>query len=107
MTVIDHPARAGARSKEGASRGAAAKDEQTAHRFATDQLKAFIERVERLREEKKAIGDDIADVFREAKGNGFNVRALKVVLAARAEDVNERKEHEALVETYMHALGML
>ena len=64
---------------------AAAKDEQTAHRFAKDQLKAFVERVERLEEEKKAISDDIRDVYAEAKGNGFDVKALrKVVCAAQA-----------------------
>ena len=59
---------------------AAAKDEQTAHRFAKDQLKAFVERVERLEEEKKAIADDIRDVYAEAKGNGFDVKALRVVV---------------------------
>ena len=49
------------------------KDDQPARRFAKDQLKAFVERVERLEEEKKAIADDIRDVYAEAKGNGFDV----------------------------------
>ena len=83
------------------------KDEQTAHRFAKDQLKAFIERVEQLEEEKKAIADDIRDVYAEAKGNGFDVKALRVVVRLRKQDIDERKEHEAILETYLHALGMM
>ncbi len=59
---------------------AAAKDDQPAHRFAKDQLKAFVERVERLEEEKKTIADDIRDVYAEAKGNGFDVKTLRVVV---------------------------
>jgi uncharacterized protein (UPF0335 family) len=86
---------------------AAVKDEEVAHKFAKDQLKAFVERVERLEEEKKAIADDIRDVYAEAKGNGFDVKSLRVVVRLRKEDVNERKEHEAILETYMHALGMI
>jgi uncharacterized protein (UPF0335 family) len=87
---------------------AAVKDEQTAaHRFAKDQLKAFVERVEKLEEEKKAISDDIRDVYAEAKGNGFDIKALRVVVRMRKQDVDERKEHEAILETYLHALGML
>ena len=86
---------------------AAEKDEQTAHRFAKDQLKAIVERVERLEEEKKAIADDIRDVYAEAKGNGFDVKSLRVVVRLRKQDVNERKEQEAILETYLHALGML
>jgi uncharacterized protein (UPF0335 family) len=86
---------------------AAAKDDQPAHRFAKDQLKAFVERVERLEEEKKTIADDIRDVYAEAKGNGFDVKSLRVVVRLRKQDVNERKEQEAILETYLHALGML
>jgi uncharacterized protein (UPF0335 family) len=90
-----------------ATAAAAAQDEATVHRFAKDQLKAIVERVERLEEEKKAISDDIRDVFAEAKGNGFDVKSLRVVIRLRKQDVNERKEHEAILETYLHALGML
>ena len=86
---------------------AATKDDQPAHRFAKDQLKAFVERVERLEEEKKTIADDIRDVYAEAKGNGFDVKSLRVVVRLRKQDVNERKEQEAILETYLHALGML
>lgn len=69
-------------------------------------LKAFIERVERLEEEKKAISDDIRDVFAEAKANGFDVKALKRVIAIRKMDPDERAELNALVDTYCKALGM-
>ncbi|OYY83346.1 MAG: hypothetical protein B7X99_14620 [Rhizobiales bacterium 17-65-6] len=74
--------------------------------FAKEQLKSFIERVERLEEEKKAIADDIKDVFAEAKANGFDVKALRAILKIRKEDVDERKEHEAIVDLYMQALGI-
>jgi uncharacterized protein (UPF0335 family) len=90
-----------------ATAAAAKDDEQTAHRFAKDQLKAIVERVERLEEEKKALSDDIRDVYAEAKGNGFDVKSLRVVVRLRKQDVNERKEHEAILETYLHALGMI
>jgi uncharacterized protein (UPF0335 family) len=86
---------------------APAKDEQTAHGFAKDQLKAFVERVERLEEEKKAIVDDIRDIYAEAKGNGFDAKALRTVVRMRKQDINERKEQEAILETYLHALGMI
>jgi uncharacterized protein (UPF0335 family) len=81
--------------------------ELSAHRFAKDQLKAFVERIERLEEEKKAIADDIRDVHAEAKGNGFDVKSLRTVVRLRKQDINERKEQEAILETYLHALGMI
>jgi uncharacterized protein (UPF0335 family) len=79
----------------------------TAARIAKDHLKAFVERIERLEEEKKTITDDIRDVYAEAKANGFDTKALRVVVRMRKEDADERKEHEAILETYLHALGML
>ena len=82
-------------------------DQEHAARFAKDQLKAIIERVERLEEEKKAISDDIRDVFAEAKANGFDVKALRTIVRMRKQDTDERREHEAILETYMHALGMI
>jgi uncharacterized protein (UPF0335 family) len=85
----------------------AAKDDQPVHRFTKDHLKAFVERVERLEEEKKAIADDVRDVYAEAKANGFDVKAMRTVVRLRKQDVNERREQEAILETYMHALGML
>lgn len=78
-----------------------------ATRFAKDQLKAIVERIEHLEEEKKAISDDIRDVYAEAKGNGYDVKALRKVIRLRKQDKNERAEEEAVLETYMHALGMI
>jgi uncharacterized protein (UPF0335 family) len=86
---------------------AAAEHEQTAHRFAKDQLKAIVERIERLEEEKKATSDDIRDVYAEAKGNGFDVKALRTIVRMRKQDTDERREEQEVLETYMHALGML
>ena len=81
--------------------------EAPATRFAKDQLKAIIERIERLEEEKKTISDDIRDVYTEAKANGFDTKALREVVRLRKMDVEERKEQEAILETYLQALGML
>ena len=72
-----------------------------------EQLKSIIERVERLEEDKAAIASDIKDVFLEAKGNGYDVPALKAIIKLRKEDANKRAERETILETYMHALGML
>lgn len=71
------------------------------------QIRSIVERIERLEEEKKAIGDDIKDIYAEAKGNGFDVKALRTIIRIRKQDANERAEQEAIVELYMHALGML
>ena len=81
--------------------------EEPATKFAKDQLKAIIERIERLEEEKKTISDDIRDVYAEAKGNGYDVKALRTVVRLRKQDANERAEQETILETYMQALGML
>lgn len=75
--------------------------------IAKDQLKAFIERIEKLEEEKKAIADDIKDVYAEAKSTGFDAKMMRKVVALRKQDANERAEQEAVLETYMQALGML
>lgn len=81
--------------------------EEPATRFSRDQLKAIIERVERLEEEKKTISDDIRDIYAEAKGNGYDVKALRTIVKMRKQDANERSEQEAILDTYMHALGMI
>ena len=86
---------------------AAAVQDEPATKFAKDQLKAIIERIERLEEEKKTIADDIRDVYAEAKANGFDVKALRQVVRLRKQDVEERKEQEAILEVYLQALGML
>ena len=80
--------------------------EHVATRFAKDQLRAFVERIERLEEEKKALADDIRDVYAEAKGNGYDVKALRTVVRLRKQDKDERAEQEAILDTYLHALGM-
>ncbi len=72
-----------------------------------NQLRQLIEQIERLEEEKKALASDIRDIFAEAKSTGFDVKALRQVLKLRKQDMHERQEQEALVETYMNALGML
>ena len=90
-----------------ATAAAVKEKEEAAHRFAKDHLKAFVERVERLEEEKKTLSDDIRDVYAEAKANGFDVKALRSVVRLRKQDVEERKEQEAILETYLQALGML
>ncbi len=86
---------------------AAAAKEEPATKFAKEQLKAIIERIERLEEEKKTISEDIRDVFAEAKGNGYDVKALRTIVRMRKQDANERQEQETILETYMQALGML
>jgi uncharacterized protein (UPF0335 family) len=86
---------------------AAAEKEQPATRFAKDQLKAFVERIERLEEEKKTISDDIRDVYAESKANGFDVKALRAIVRLRKQEATERQEQQLILETYMHALGML
>lgn len=82
-------------------------DDQATHSFAKDQLKAIVERIERLEEEKKVISDDIRDVYGEAKGNGYNVKALRAIIRMRKQDANERAEQEVIVDTYLSALGLL
>jgi uncharacterized protein (UPF0335 family) len=85
----------------------AAEKEQASVRFAKDQLKAFVERIEKLEEEKKAISDDIRDVYAESKANGFDVKALRTIVRLRKIEPTEREEQDAILETYMNALGML
>ena len=73
---------------------------------AKDQLRAFIERIERLEEEKKATADDIKEVYAEAKGNGFDTKVLRKVVSLRKQDAAERQEQDAILELYLQALGM-
>lgn len=74
---------------------------------AGDQLRSIIERVEKLEEEKAAIGADIREVFAEAKGNGYDAKALRQVIKLRKMDVAEREEQDMVLETYLRALGMM
>ena len=70
-----------------------------------DQLKSIVERIVRLEEEKKTIADDIKEVYAEAKGNGYDVKVLRKVVALRKRDLDERKEEEAILDLYLQAVG--
>ncbi len=80
-----------------ATAAASKEEEAPATRFAKDHLKAFVERIERLEEEKKTIADDIRDVYAEAKGTGFDVKALRTIVRLRKQDADERREHETIL----------
>ncbi len=75
--------------------------------FAEGQLKALVERIERLEEEKKTIAADIKEVYAEAKGNGFDIKILRKVISLRKKEPSEREEEEALIDVYLAALGMV
>lgn len=75
--------------------------------IAGDQLRSIIERIERLEEDKKGIADDIKEIYAEAKGNGYDVKALRKIVSLRKMEVSERHEQEMVLDTYMRALGML
>lgn len=74
---------------------------------AADELRAFIERIERLEEEKKTISDDVKDVYGEAKSRGYDVKVLRKIVSIRKQDQNERQEQDAILDLYMQALGMV
>lgn len=74
--------------------------------IAADQLRLFIERIERLEEEKKGIADDIRDVYSEAKSQGFDAKIMREVIRLRKMDAEVRQEYEAILETYKDALGL-
>lgn len=75
--------------------------------IAGDQLRAVIERIEKLEEEKAGIAADISDVLAEAKGNGFDVKIIRQILKLRRMDKAEREEQENVLDLYLRALGML
>lgn len=103
MTAADIAARhnAGVRAEPGVGHNSAPA------RFAKDQLKSYVERVEKLEEEKKAIADDIKDVIAEAKANGYDGAAIRTLVRERKVDPKKREEREAIMDTYRSALGML
>lgn len=74
--------------------------------IAADHLKSFIERIERLEEEKAAIASDIKEVYSEAKGNGFDTKIMKEIIKQRKKSREERQEEEELLDVYKRALGM-
>ena len=73
---------------------------------AADQLRLFIERIERLEEEKKAMADDVRDVYAEAKANGYDTKTMRKIVALRKLETHVRQESDALMETYRAALGL-
>ncbi len=77
-----------------------------AHKAAAEQIRAYIERFERLETEKQGIADQQKEVMAEAKGNGFNVKALRKIIADRKRDADDLAEEQALVELYKSALGI-
>ncbi len=70
-------------------------------------LRAFIERIEKLEEEKRAIADDIKEVYAEAKGNGFDAKVMRKIVSLRRMDIEKRKEEETILDLYLNALGMI
>ena len=80
---------------------------ETSQTVAAGQLRAFVERIERLEEEKKTIADDIKEVFAEMKGTGFDTKAVRAIIRLRKQDQAERQEAEAILDLYKAALGMV
>lgn len=70
------------------------------------QLRSFIERIERLEEEKHTISDDIKEVYAEAKGSGFDVKIMRKIVSMRRQEVNKRKEEATILDLYLNALDM-
>lgn len=83
-----------------------AESQGSVENVAAAELRQFIERIERLEEEKQTISDDIKDVFGEAKSRGYDTKAMKTIIRLRKKDANERLEEETILQTYMAALGM-
>ncbi|MEO9336487.1 DUF2312 domain-containing protein [Mesorhizobium sp. SB112] len=79
---------------------------ETSQTVAAGQLRAFIERIERLEEEKQSLADDIKDVYAEMKGTGFDTKAVRTIIRLRKKDQAERQEEEAMLDLYKSALGM-
>lgn len=73
---------------------------------AAGQLRSIVERIERLEDEKKEVADQIKEVYAEAKGNGFDAKTLRKVVSLRKKKPDEREEEEAMLDLYLHALGM-
>ena len=80
--------------------------QEDAKAVAVAQLRAFIERIERLEEEKKTISDDIKEVYSEAKNSGFDTKAIRTIIRLRKKEDRERQEEEAMIDLYKDALGM-
>ena len=79
---------------------------ETSQTVAAGQLRAFVERIERIEEEKQSIAEDIKEVYAEAKGCGFDTKAIRTIVRLRKKDQAERQEEEAILDLYLSALGM-
>lgn len=79
---------------------------ETSQTVAASQLRSIVERIERLEEEKATISSDIKDVYSEAKGTGFDTKAIRTIVALRKKDQSERQEEESVLDLYKAALGM-
>lgn len=75
------------------------------HNSAGEKTRSYIERVERLEEEKRTIQEDIKEIYAEAKANGYDPKILRIIVRRRREDADERKEREALLESYLNSMG--
>lgn len=78
----------------------------TAGPISADRLKSFVERIEKLTEERKSISDDISDIYSEAKGTGYDVKTIRKIVALRKMDAADREEQAQLLDDYAHALGV-
>ena len=74
--------------------------------ISADRLKSFVERIEKLEEERQALSSDIRDVYSEAKGVGYDIKTLRTIIALRKKNAADRAEQETLLDVYKHALGM-
>jgi len=79
----------------------------TSQTVAAGQLRAFIERLERIGAERDELGRDLAEIYSEAKGTGFDTKAIRTIIRLRKKDVAERQEEDAILDLYMTALGMV
>lgn len=92
---------------ESLSRAPAREERRLSNSVPADQLRAMVERIERVEDEIRGLNDDKRDIYAEAKGNGYCVKTLKKVVAIRRQDAAARQEAEAILETYLAALGLL
>ena len=86
---------------------AVAKTETKAGGIAADRLRSIVDRIERLEEERKALGGDIRDIYAEAKGHGFDTKIMRQIVRLRKMDKADRQEQETLLDLYKQALGLL
>ena len=101
--VVDEPVRSRRTNKSASSDKSTSSD---VGGIAADRLRSFVERIERLEEEKRALSSDIKDVFAEAKGAGFDVKVLRKLISLRRVEAQEREEMDEILTLYMRAIGM-